>query len=197
MRMDSKKNTADSARRKELIRIAANLFRKQGYERTTVRDLAHHAGIKSGSIFYHFRSKEEILWAVMALGITSTTEKLAQALSQSPTPRDKIAVLFRVHLHSLLGENRDALEVMLYEWRSVSEEIRPTLIELRDHYEALWQTTLDEAQASGDILPIDTKVLRRMLLGGLHWSAQWFRESGELSIDALADEMMKTILRNG
>ena len=110
----------DNSRRAELVRTAARLFRDQGYERTTVRDLGNAVGLQSGSLFYHFRNKEEILVAVMALGITSTTEQLAAALEVAKTPYDKVSALIHVHLNSLLGENQAALEVMLYEWRSVS-----------------------------------------------------------------------------
>ena len=153
----------ENSRRMELVRVAARLFRDQGYERTTVRDLGQAVGLQSGSLFYHFRTKEEILVAVMALGITSTTDQLQQALALARSPREKLAALFHVHLASLLGDNQAALEVMLYEWRSVSEEARPGLIVLRDRYEALWQEVLDEAAAAGLVKP-DTRLLRRTLL---------------------------------
>ena len=175
------------------MRTAARLFRDQGYERTTVRDLGNAVGLQSGSLFYHFRTKEEILVAVMALGITSTTEKLAAALDVATTAHDKVSALIHVHLNSLLGENQAALEVMLYEWRSVSEAQRPGLIILRDRYEALWQTALDEAAAAG-VVGQDTRLLRRMLLGSLHWSVQWFKRDGEDSVDALAERMLKLVL---
>ncbi|GGX89489.1 TetR/AcrR family transcriptional regulator [Vogesella alkaliphila] len=187
----SKENaTEDNSRRMELVRAAARLFRDQGYERTTVRDLGNAVGLQSGSLFYHFRTKEEILVAVMALGITATTEQLAAALSRAKTPRDKLTALFHVHLHSLLGDNQAALEVMLYEWRSVSATAKPGLIVLRDRYEALWQETLDEAAAAGLVKP-DTRLLRRTLLGSLHWTVQWYHGNGELSVSELADRMLE------
>ena len=181
------------SRRMELVLAAASLFRDQGYERTTVRDLGNAVGLQSGSLFYHFRSKEEILVAVMALGITRTTEQLETALGQAGTLRAKLAALFHVHLHSLLGENQAALEVMLYEWRSVSAAARPGLIVLRDRYESLWQTTLDQAASAG-LVKKDTRLLRRTLLGSLHWSVQWFSEEGELSVDELAERMLELVL---
>ena len=183
----------DNSRRAELVRTAARLFRDQGYERTTVRDLGNAVGLQSGSLFYHFRTKEEILVAVMALGITSTTEKLAAALDVATTAHDKVSALIHVHLNSLLGENQAALEVMLYEWRSVSEAQRPGLIILRDRYEALWQSALDEAAAAG-VVGQDTRQLRRMVLGSLHWSVQWFRSNGELNVNELADRMLALVL---
>ncbi|MCG9058462.1 TetR/AcrR family transcriptional regulator, partial [Laribacter hongkongensis] len=73
--------TEDNSRKAELVRVAARLFRDHGYERTTVRDIGNAVGLQSGSLFYHFRTKEEILVAVMALGITDTTEQLASALA--------------------------------------------------------------------------------------------------------------------
>lgn len=183
----------DNSRRAELVRTAARLFRDQGYERTTVRDLGNAVGLQSGSLFYHFRNKEEILVAVMALGITSTTEQLAAALEVAKTPYDKVSALIHVHLNSLLGENQAALEVMLYEWRSVSAEQKPGLIVLRDRYEALWQGALDEAAAAG-VVGQDTRLLRRMVLGSLHWSVQWFRRDGSDSVDALAERMLKLVI---
>lgn len=185
----------DNTRRMELVRIAARLFRDQGYERTTVRDIGTAAGMQSGSLFYHFRTKEEILVAVMALGITRTTEQLAAALARENKPLERVRALFHVHLNSLLGENQAALEVMLYEWRSVSPESRPGLIVLRDRYEALWQQVLDEAAAAG-LVKANTRLLRRTLLGSLHWTVQWYNRSGTLGVAELADQIMALTLKD-
>ena len=79
---------------------------------------------------------------------------------------------------------------MLYEWRSVSAAAKPGLIVLRDRYEALWQDALDEAAAAGLVKP-DTRLLRRTLLGSLHWTVQWYHGNGELSVSELADRMLE------
>ena len=80
---------AESLRRAEVILTAARLFRKHGYERTTVRELARAVGLQSGSLFHHFRSKEEILVAVMNNGIQEVLDAGRQALAlyQAPAPR--------------------------------------------------------------------------------------------------------------
>lgn len=180
-------------RRMELIQAAASLFRDQGYEKTTVRDIGNAVGMHSGSLFYHFRSKEELLVAVMAQGIIRTTEQLERALAAAPSLRARLSALFHVHLNSLLGENQAALEVILYEWRSLSASARPALIELRDRYEALWQEVLDQAAAAG-LVKSDTHLLRRTLLGGLHWTVRWYNDEGDLGIDELAERMLELVL---
>lgn len=66
---------------------------------------------------------------------------------------------------------------------------KPGPIILRDRYEALWQGALDAAAAEG-IVKSDTRLLRRMLLGSLHWSVQWYRQEGEYDVEELAERML-------
>lgn len=60
---------SESHRRHDILQVAAGLFRHRGYERTSVRQIADALGIKSGSLFYHLASKEEILVAVIEEGM--------------------------------------------------------------------------------------------------------------------------------
>ncbi|MNU01603.1 hypothetical protein D3C72_2450540 [compost metagenome] len=54
----------------------------------------------------------------------------------------------------------------------------------------MWQDALDEAAAAGLVKP-DTRLLRRTLLGSLHWTVQWYHGNGELSVAELADRMLE------
>jgi AcrR family transcriptional regulator len=59
----------DGNRRPELLKAAAQLFRRQGFAATTTRDIAAAAGMHSGSPFYHFKSKNALLYAVKGEGM--------------------------------------------------------------------------------------------------------------------------------
>ena len=185
----------EKTRRAELIAAASRLFKEQGYERTTVRDLAQAVGMQSGSLFYHFRTKEEMLVAVMAAGIGELTDRLEDALAQAKTPLDRLKTLFRVHLETLLGDDKGALSVLLYEWPSLSDKARAELIKLRNGYEKDWQDVLDEAAAAG-LVHKDTRLLRKLLLGGLHWTIQWYKPDGGKTPLELADAMLELVLKN-
>ncbi|RMG61387.1 MAG: TetR/AcrR family transcriptional regulator [Deltaproteobacteria bacterium] len=184
------------SRKDDIIRAAAKLFSRKGYERTSVRDIAREVGMRSGSIFYHFDSKEEILVEVMAFGIGKFFEAAEEALSHAKSPVEKLTYLFRAHLEALLvDEHRDSMNVLLYEWRSLSDEGREEIVKLRDRYEEIWQEVLDEAKEAG-LIEGDTKVLRLMILGSLNWSVQWFSPKGPLSADELAEAFVGFIMRN-
>ena len=106
-----------SSRRKELIRIAARLFVVEGFDRTTVRMMAQEMGIKSGSLFHHFRDKQEILCAVIEEGMHNALALARLALNEaSATPGARLDAMVRAHLETLLTD-RNAHVVALYEWR--------------------------------------------------------------------------------
>lgn len=52
-------------RKVRLLEAASRLVLLQGYNRTTIDDIARESGVKKGSVFYHFRSKEEIGLAIL------------------------------------------------------------------------------------------------------------------------------------
>lgn len=176
--------------RGRLLTEAARLFREKGYERTTVRDLAAAVGIQSGSLFHHFRSKEEILKAVMVETIRLNTALMQAAMEAADTPRQKLRALIRAELESINGQTGEAMAVLVFEWRSLSEDSRAEVLELRDIYEALWLNVLGALKEQGDLLA-DPFVVRRMLTGALSWTVTWYKpERGGLTLDGLTDQVM-------
>ena len=183
----------DSARGK-LLQTAAHLFRSKGYERTTVRDLASAVGIQSGSIFHHFKSKDEILRAVMEETIVYNTALMRAALLESDDARERVLSLIRCELQSIMGGTGEAMGVLVYEWRSLSEESRAYILSLRDTYEQIWLDVLSDARDAG-YFKADPFVLRRFLTGALSWTTTWFRPDGPMTLDSLAEEALALVIR--
>lgn len=183
----------DSARGK-LLQVAAHLFRNKGYERTTVRDLASAVGIQSGSIFHHFKSKDEILRAVMEETVRYNTALMHAALAEATDVRERVLALIRCELQSIMGGSGEAMAVLVYEWRSLSAEGQAQVLALRDIYEALWLQVLGEAKDAGYIRG-DVFITRRFLTGALSWSTTWFRAQGSMTLDQLAEEALVMVLK--
>lgn len=181
-------------RREDILREAARLFREKGYERTTVRDLADAVNMQSGSLFYHFKTKEDILVEVMVDGLSSLIEKLNQELIQVSSPREKLLTLLRVHLKAVLEDAPDAMGVYLYEWRSLHPDSRQRLIAQRDAYENRITQILKEIAAVG-LIPPDVKIFRLFLLGAMNWTAEWFNSNGELNAEAIAERFLTYVIR--
>ncbi|MFI8478991.1 TetR/AcrR family transcriptional regulator [Pseudomonas sp. NPDC078700] len=184
----------ESARGK-LLQMAAHLFRSKGYERTTVRDLASAIGIQSGSIFHHFKSKDEILRSVMEETVRYNTALMQASLSEASTLRERVLALIRCELQSIMGGTGEAMAVLVYEWRSLSDEGRDHILALRETYEQIWLEVLSQAKDEG-YFKADPFIIRRFLTGALSWTTTWFRSEGPMGLDQLAEEALSLVLKD-
>lgn len=190
----------DGNRRRELVNSAARLFRKKGFDATSTRDIAAAVGMRSGSPFYHFKSKGALLHAVMEEGMRTAIARQAGALDAlharrgaRATPRETLAVLIRSHFDVLLGPGSDFIPVMLYEWRALTPRQRAAVAELQSEYEAQWVPVLQALHRSR-ALRADVKLARLFIFGALNWSAQWFDRKKGASLDELTEAAMALFL---
>ncbi|MBA4267126.1 MAG: TetR family transcriptional regulator [Comamonadaceae bacterium] len=194
----------DGNRRQELLRGAARLFRQQGFDATSTRDIATAAGMRSGSPFYHFENKEALLAAVMQEGMQSALQRqagametaVAHAADQGHTlsARECFRVLVRSHFEVLLGPDSDFIPVMLYEWRSLSAAQRSEVNRLKDGYESVWVPVLKALHASGE-LQGEPGLARMMLFGALNWSVQWYDPARQATLDDLTQTVLQLFLK--
>ncbi|WP_447556554.1 TetR family transcriptional regulator [Vreelandella sp. EE22] len=181
-----------SPRRKELTRLAASLFVQEGFDRTTVRMLAQEMGIKSGSLFHHFKDKQEILAAVIEEGTQNALAVARTALgSCEADPHARLNAMARAHLQTLFAD-RNAHVVALFEWRRLDVAASAHLRHLRDAYEALWIEVIDDALAAG-LIRGERFLVSRFVLGALNWTVRWYDPDGARTPDELADELVTMI----
>jgi len=88
----------DKTTRDHIIEAADQLFYRQGYEHTSFADIADAVQISRGNFYYHFKSKDEILDAVINLRLTNTNKMLAQWEIEGKQPADRI----RSFIHILI-----------------------------------------------------------------------------------------------
>ena len=182
----------ESARRGELVRVAAKQFRLRGFNGTSTRDIAGAAGIQPGSLFYFFESKEAMLHAVMRDGMVqaSASQTAAlQALNTRSSAVQRLRALVRNHLQIMVGPESDFIPVMLYEWRLLSDAQRADVSGQKDEYEAQWMPVLQALHHTGK-LKARPEIARLLIFGALNWTAQWFSDSGSLTLDELTEQSL-------
>jgi AcrR family transcriptional regulator len=184
----------DAGRRAQLVRESARLFREKGYDATSVRDIAAATGLQSGSWVYHFRTKQDILAAVMEEGLQQALERIEAIAREQLAPREHFRALLRTHLDTLLGPGQDFIPVLLYEWRSLESRQRPRVVALQKRYEAVWDEVIAALQRDGD-WALPTRVDRLLMFGALNWIAHWYRPRGALDVAQLVTEAERFFLR--
>jgi AcrR family transcriptional regulator len=183
----------ESNRREELLRVSAKLFREKGFDGTSIRDISNAAGMHSGSPFYHFKTKQDILVAVMEQGLTEGLRKTEEVMALSLLPEEKLTRLIRTQLGTILEEGNDFIPVLLYDWRSLTPANRRRIVALKDRYDALWQAVIDDLQRAGHV-PGDAQLVRLLVLGAVNWAGTWYRTGGRLSLDKVAEDAARLFL---
>lgn len=183
----------ESERRAELLQAAARLFRGQGYDATSTRDIAAAAGMQSGSPFYYFESKGAMLHAVMQAGmaeVSASQARLLRQLGARAPALERLRALIRHHLGVVVGPDSHFIPVMLYEWRALTPEQRREIAAQKDDYEGAWMPALRALHRAGQ-LKARPAVARLLIFGALNWAAQWYDARGPLSLDALTEQALR------
>lgn len=179
----------DDTPRGRVLRAAAHLFRVKGYEGTTVREIAAMVGIQSGSLFHHFKSKEEILFTVMKEVIEYTITKQDEAIAQVSSYREKLKALIISELYAINGVTCDAMTVLVFEWNALSRSHQYDLLALRNAYENTWIVILRQLKEETGYVE-SPQVWRKLLVGAIAWTVTWFKKDGPMSLESLADSVL-------
>ncbi|MCP4316857.1 MAG: TetR/AcrR family transcriptional regulator [Hyphomicrobiales bacterium] len=183
--------------RKSILRAAATLFRDCGYHAASMRDIADAAGMKAGSIYYHFQSKDEILVEILDTGVRGMHAAVREAIDAcgpDSTSEDRIGAAVRAHLGELLA-HRTFTSAKIRIYGQLPEAIRQKHRPVRRSLSGLWEELLAEAQSAGAIrADIEIKPLRQFLTGALNWSVEWYDEEG-FPVELFADRATGVILR--
>lgn len=175
--------------RARILDAAAKTFRQKGYAATTVIEIAKAADMQAGSLYYHFRSKDELLEEVLDLGMRRVHEAVEKSQERLPpdTPNgERIRAAVEAHLTTLLKHD-DYTSANIRIFGQVPEEVQRRHVRLRDAYAALWRRILNKAQKSGVLRnDVDLGLVRMLLMGALNWSVEWYKP-GRTSIQTVAD----------
>ena len=190
----AKSNQLERNDRELVLSKAATEFRKRGFERTTVKQVAKACDMLPGSLHYRYNTKEALLLDLMRLAMEKVTDAVLKAGLSHSTPEEQVRGCIKAHLQILLSES-DMVYVLLFEWRSLEGEAAKEMLELRDRYEKLWAAMLKLLAEKKYIREdVDLDLLRRIGLGALNWVAVWYQPNGKYSINDIADFIWQLIM---
>jgi AcrR family transcriptional regulator len=185
--------------RRQILDAAAHLLKHQGYEATTTRAIATAVGIKGGSIYHHFPSKDAIVGEVVNEGVRVVYDAVVAALAALPAhapARRRLETAIKTHLLASL-EHSDYTSACIRTYAFLPESVRWECRAERRRYEKLWRDLVAEIFEAG---LIDEKLspdsVRLMLLGAINWAGEWYRP-GRMGIDEIARDFAGCVLGPG
>ena len=146
----SSDNSRYQHQRFEAIKAAAAVFSDKGYHGASTKDIAERMGIKQGSLYYYFKSKEEALGEVCLLGLRSYVERMDTIANSDQPFEAKLMATLTSHLSSFRDKN-EALKVYADERLYLPAKKRTRLKKLGSHYRQLLEGIFEEGIRQGVI----------------------------------------------
>jgi TetR/AcrR family transcriptional regulator, cholesterol catabolism regulator len=183
--------------RQRILDAAAEVLAERGYGETRLSDIAQRVGMQTGSLYYHFASRDELVAEILRIGIERSWDLVATAVGRLPptaTPLERLAAAIRAHTRSIVGQSSYA--------SAHARSFGQVPIELaREHRKAMraygdyWHDLFGASQKAGEIDgDIDLFVTRMLAFGAMNWTSEWFRTTDPDAVERLADQAVRLVL---
>jgi AcrR family transcriptional regulator len=186
------------ASRRAILHAAAGLFRQRGYAAVSLRDIAEAVGMKTGSLYYHFDSKESLVEEILTLGTQGAfdaSRAAVEALGEGADPVDKLEAVFCAHT-GFLHDEEDFASANLKILQQVPPQIRERHVRQDRAYGRYVAAIIDEIAATHGLAPgVDPSILRMLCYGAMNWSISWYDPEGASPAQIAAE--LTTLVRRG
>jgi AcrR family transcriptional regulator len=171
----------------QILTTAAELFSRQGYHAVGIRELADAVGLSTSTLYHYYRTKQEILFAIIDRFLHEFAEKLLAGLRDtSIPPRRRIERAVVDHV-VISVRRREELLVGGPVLNALDPDQRAAINGLRRQYRDAVRDTIEEGVASGDFRVADPTLTAMAILDMLDGIRAWYQPDGGLSLDALAE----------
>ncbi len=175
----------DDGTRARILRAAAALFRQQGFDRTTMREIAQVVGLTKGSLYHHIRGKQALLYEIIQHTLDRALPELERIAAAPHPAAERLRQAVRLHILTL-AHNQDNVACFVEEGRSLAPEYRAAALAYRDRYEALFRRIVEDGIAAGEFAPTDVRLAGFAVLGMVNWLVRWYRPDGRHAAEEIA-----------
>ena len=179
----------------KIIEAAAAVFAELGYHGATTRDLADRLGMRQGSLYYYFPSKEAALEQVCLRGAGDFVARALEVVHGPGGAAEKLVVFIRRHLEPM--ETRPTfVRCFLRERRFLPKESRRRIGRVARRYERCLQSIIEAGIASGEIgRDVNPRLTVLALLGMCNLAVEWIGKEPGATVAEAADAFARIATR--
>lgn len=182
------------SRKEEIIKTAAALFKKRGYNAVSMRDLAFEMDIKAASLYNHISGKQEILSLLILEVAEAFSSGMDRIKSQQISNVEKIKKLIELHIDITI-EHSGGLASLNNDWMHLEGPSLEFFINMRDDYEEDFRTIIKEGITVGELRPYHPEVVLFSILSTLRTLYLWHEKRGKLEVNVLKKEMVSVLMK--
>ncbi|MFI4939399.1 MAG: TetR/AcrR family transcriptional regulator [Burkholderiales bacterium] len=166
--------------RADILELTKKIFATQGYAASSIRDIANLAGVTGAALYYHFKSKEDLLCEIIFEELDRIARDMRTALAQADSSEAALEAVIRAHLRYNVecpNESKIIIECSRYLSKTnhaASEKKKVAIM-------SIYLTCIEELTASGRIKTFDPVVTAFNIVSTIVGWYRWFRPGGRIS----------------
>jgi len=173
--------------RQEILRTAARLFQQQGYDATSMNDVATALKVSKAGLYHHFQSKDEILFELMNHALNVTQERVVDRVRGIVNPEERLRMLIRSHVDVILSVRDREITVLLHENHPLPPSLRKRINARKKEYVHFVEKVVSEVQQGRQWKRnVSPRAATFALLGMINWIYQWYKPEGSLNSQQIA-----------
>ena len=191
-----KSKMTDSAenRKIEIIDGALKLFAQNGYHSTTLDQVAANIGVTKATLYYYFRSKEEIIRAILKRSV-NRMEKAVELGKSSLSARDKLCQFIQYHVE-FSADNAELARVTFEQINALPKKTRDAIKRKQREVVMTLQHILEQGIRDKSLDTNDTKIASYAIIGLCNWTYHWYKPDGRLTPHQIS-KIYINLLENG
>jgi AcrR family transcriptional regulator len=180
--------------RQEILRTAARLFQQQGYDATSMNDVAAALKLSKGGLYHHFQSKDEILFHIMSHAMEITEDRVINVVrriegTSLEGTEQRLRTLIRLHIQVVLSPEDREITVMLHENHPLPPALRRKINGRKKDYLHFVENLIADVQRKRNSPPrVAPRAAAFALVGMINWIYQWYKPGGPLTGEALVQQ---------
>jgi AcrR family transcriptional regulator len=180
-------------RREAILRGAARVFRRLGFDRASIRDVAAECGTSLAGLYYYTKGKQDLLFQIQKDCFERVLSSLEERLRAVCDPQSRVRGLIENHLGFFLA-NMDAMKVLAHEADSLTGRYRGPIDELKRRYVRIARDLVADLAPRGRAAPRDPAVAALALFGMMNWIYTWYDPRRDGDARALASQIADLFL---
>lgn len=188
------KQTTSPNRRRQILEQAAGLFKTNGFNATTMRQLAEQTGMEAASLYNHISSKEELLREICCSVANDFNAHLLQLEADDSCASRKMEAIIRFHIHMLLTRYNDVY-VSNRDWKHLKEPWLTNFLNQRKQYENRLAAIIQQGVDAGKFKPVHPHVAVLTILSAVRSIEYWQRSKKAISSKQIADDLVMLLLK--
>jgi AcrR family transcriptional regulator len=179
----------ESERLRQILERAARIICRQGFEATSMQEIAEACGLTKAGLYHHIRTKDALLLAIMNYGMDLFEELVLDRVAGIADPLERLRATMARNVELVTQDSSKEVTIILHEHQTLTGAAQREINARKKRYVSFLEDALREAIERRQIRPVDPTLAAFSFLGVVLWTYKWYRADGRISSQQLADGM--------